>query len=505
MRRREGILRLLVVSWILAVMTGGLHTHEHDHGTDGRSIGVDRATAALLGGHVHGSSDDSVAVQSTDDDPPPVPRAECGPGSHPEEGRQGRVPASDWEGPEPRAHEGYWCNAELLGRFGPEEQGGAGLGGYKVHRHVDEAGRECAFYDTTLLFPANVPAQGTNLTGVHVLDMSDGPANMTKTANLLTPAMQSPHESLSYNAERGLLAAGMGNPITYPAWVDIYDVGKDCRNPVLRSSLPVGVLGHEGNFSPDGNTLYISSTGARSVTALDVSNPDVPVILWQGDFRFHGLTISDDGNRMYAADLGDPGLTILDTTQIQERVLNPQVKIVSQFTWDNVVSIPQQPIPVTIGGKSYLVEMDEFSRGTSTDPDAPVGAARIIKISDEENPEVVSDLRLEVHQRENRAEQMDDPGADSSLRGYAGHYCAVPTRDEPKIAACSFILSGLRVFDITDPDEPKEIAYYNPPGDASSYAMSAPAFVPERNEIWYSDGDKGFYAVQITNDAWPSG
>ena len=29
--------------------------------------------------------------------------------------------------------------------------------------------------------------------------------------------------------------------------------------------------------------------------------------------------------------------------------------------------------------------------------------------------------------------------------------------------------------------------------------MSSPSFVPERGEIWYSDGLSGFYAVRLTN------
>jgi hypothetical protein len=33
--------------------------------------------------------------------------------------------------------------------------------------------------------------------------------------------------------------------------------------------------------------------------------------------------------------------------------------------------------------------------------------------------------------------------------------------------------------------------------------MSAPAFVPERGEIWYADGNSGFYNVRITNGMWP--
>ena len=31
--------------------------------------------------------------------------------------------------------------------------------------------------------------------------------------------------------------------------------------------------------------------------------------------------------------------------------------------------------------------------------------------------------------------------------------------------------------------------------------MSSPSFVPERGEIWYSDGLSGFYAVRLTNGA----
>ena len=73
------------------------------------------------------------------------------------------------------------------------------------------------------------------------------------------------------------------------------------------------------------------------------------------------------------------------------------------------------------------------------------------------------------------------------------------------IIACSFILSGLRVFDIRDPLHPREIAYFNPPTTSGiAYAaMSAPAFMPERNEIWYTDVNYGFYALRVTNGIWP--
>ena len=199
------------------------------------------------------------------------------------------------------------------------------------------------------------------------------------------------------------------------------------------------------------------------------------------------------------------GLKILDVSEVQRRVPNPTVTLVGQLSWDNV-SIPQTAIPVTIGGHSYLVEIDEFARNAYTgyDPSAAVGAARIIDIANDVKPRVVSKIRLEVNMATNRAAIKDDPGANTGLGGYTGHYCAVPQRAEPGIVACSFILSGLRVFDIRDPLHPKEIAYFNhPPVGGSSFAMSAPTFVPARSEIWYADGNSGFYAVRVTNGVWP--
>ena len=33
--------------------------------------------------------------------------------------------------------------------------------------------------------------------------------------------------------------------------------------------------------------------------------------------------------------------------------------------------------------------------------------------------------------------------------------------------------------------------------------MSQPAFVPERHEIWFTDGTSGFYALRVADDVWP--
>ena len=158
--------------------------------------------------------------------------------------------------------------------------------------------------------------------------------------------MQSPHESLSINVKRGLLGAVMGNPFYHPGQFDLYDLSGDCRYPALKATLPMGVLGHEGSFAPDGNTYYASSLYGHTLTAIDVSNPLLPTILWTSlNWNVHGLNVSDDGKTLYFADLArngldnvaaagtdSRGLTILDVSQIQSRAANPQVTVISHLT-----------------------------------------------------------------------------------------------------------------------------------------------------------------------------
>lgn len=431
----------------------------------------------------------------------PTPRAQCGSGSNPEKGRQGRMTAAD------AARAPLTCNMQLLGQYGPK-------GGYKVERYVDAAGHECAYFDTTLLFPKDAATAGQDLTGVFVLDMTD-PSHPKRTATLVTPAMQSPHESMALNQKRGLLAAVTANPVFGPGFADVYDVTVDCRTPILKSSELSGVLGHEGNWAPDGKTFYSAGWYSEHIVAIDVSNPSATVPLWVGSYGHqHGLSISDDGNRAYMAvengtvNNGYNGLVIIDTSQIQSRVLNPQVKTVGLLDWPDTRSTPQATIPVTIKGHKYLIEHDEFGGGTDH-----IGAARIIDIADDTHPRVVSNIKLEVNMPANQADQAKDPGSGTIFRGYGAHYCEVPQRNEPGVMACTFILSGLRLFDIRDPLNPREIAYFNPVphqsnagaptsvDPASNFSMSKPAFVPTRNEIWFTDGNSGFYSLRLTNGA----
>src|SRR5205814_3908521 len=91
------------------------------------------------------------------------------------------------------------------------------------------------------------------------------------------------------------------------------------------------------------------------------------------------------------------------------------------------------------------------------------GAARIIDISDEKSPFVVSKLKLEIHMPENDDAFQGDTQTNGIVFRYEAHYCGVDRQNNPTAAACGYFQSGIRVFDIRNPYQPKEIAYYNPP------------------------------------------
>ena len=495
---RHGWSRALTALALCVVVLAALLAPSAGASGDHHLSALDRHHAPAVGGpEVTRSSSIEKYLGRTEPYAGPTPGKSCDAGSRPEK-VQGKVPGADYESG--RAAKGYYCNARMVSQFGNS-------GGYRVERYVDQAGRECAYWDSTLLWPHNVPDQGTEGPGTYVMDMTD-PARPVHTDTLRTPAMQSPHESLRLNTKRGLLVADMGYPTWQPGFLDVYDVSEDCRRPVLQSSIPIGVLGHEGGFAPDGKTFYVASLYGHTLTAIDLTNPKAPVVLWaSSEYQPHGVSVSNDGTRIYIAeaafnDEGDDftGLTILDVSEIQARKTAPNVKLVSRLTWPQV-STPQNATPFTSRGHKYLLQTDEFGSGKN------IGAARIIDIDNEKKPFVVSNMRLAV----NKGGQTEDPGDDQPFQGYQAHYCSLPSRVDPYIVACSFILSGLRVFDIRNPERPVEIAYFNKPlipgttstypSKAGAFAMAAPAYDQETGDIWYTDGHTGFFVVRLTDRA----
>ena len=447
-------------------------------------------------GQGQGDTPDEVPVQKNAEPPfKATPRATCGPGDKPEPGIQGRVPAG-------AASDGLRCNVTQVAHQGNS-------GGFRVWRYVDTKGHECAYYDTSLLYPLSALRFDLDSPGVAVLDMSD-PTHPKQTDTLTELPMLSPHESLNVNTKRGLIAAVLGNPSTYPGLVSFYDASQDCRHPVHTFTGLLARFGHESGFSHDGKTFYAAGTGTKSITAIDVTDPKAPHVVWQGNLLSHGMSLSPDDKRLYITDVTAGNMGIVDVSDIQARKPDPHARILSRLTWTNA-TIPQNAIPFTEKGHPYLLEFDEYSGGTNGGDPSAVGAAHIIDIADEAKPRVVAFLRLQVNQPKEHTEAQGDPGGFSPVQGYAAHYCNVPTAVNPKVVACSFINSGLRLFDISKIRKPKEIGYFVSPTRAraengtqpSDFAMSMPQIIPKRHEVWYTDGTTGFYVLRVDKAVWP--
>lgn len=454
----------------------------------------------------------------------PVPEAACGSNDRVETGLQGQTTSS--ERVSGASMQAYNCNLELVGQFTGE---GAK---YQMAWFGD-----CAYYGTT-------KNAGLQHPGTVVIDASD-PRNPRATAYLDTPAMLDPHESLKVHQERALLAgveeAGPG--------FDVYDLSTDCRHPILKSSInladsnqldpsvpPIRVMGHAGDFTPDGLTYYSSQTfrGLGGIMpVVDISDPANPkqLLNWQfpGDGRPHDPTFNKDGTRLYSpqpgqfgntgSSVGPNGLVISDVSDVQARRPNPQIRVVSTLFWEDGGQA-QVATPATIKGRPYLIFTDELGSGGVEGREGacarglpPYGFARIIDISDEKNPKIVSKLMLDVHDPGNCSAVIGDT---PTSFGYDSHYCTVDRPRNARLAACSYFQSGVRVFDIRDPYRPKEVAYYKPgavgsasrPGSTLNdrgnrtydYSSSNVRFVRARgkNYLWFTSHDNGFQIVRFT-------
>ena len=219
---------------------------------------------------------------------------------------------------------------------------------------------------------------------------------------------------------------------------------------------------------------------------------------------------------------------ILDTSEVQARLPNPQMKVISKFLFKDG-SVAQHTIPVKIKGKPYIIHVDEGgSGGIFLDGWQAACAAgfplfpmpRIVDISDESHPRLVSRVMLETHDPNNCAAVLPDL-AGLSIFTYGSHYCSVDNKHNATTLACGFFNSGIRVFDIRDPERPKEIAYFNPAGAttaskgsnhtlANNFVAGGPDWCSaqvhldkQNGTLWTTCQDNGLLMLKFTNGAWP--
>jgi len=414
----------------------------------------------------------------------PVPKAECGAADRTEGGLQGQTTSLERASGDSRL--GYNCNLELVGQFRGE--GAFSQDGPAYYGH-------CAYMATE-----NDPRQ--QHPGVVVIDVSD-PANPRPTAYLNeTLAALNPHENIKVNQARGLLGLAQSNGPNFA----VYDLSADCEHPKLASSITVpNSSGHMGGWAEDGNTYYIGQSfrGVGGILPIvDTTDPYNArwLLNWTftGDGRPHDLSTNGDGTRMYSgqpgnfgvaptnSSFGPDGLVILDVSDIQYRLPNPQIRIVSRLFW-NDQGQAEQMLPFFSRGRSYLISTDESggqagagglaaacARGASA-----YGYSNVIDITDETRPRIVSKIMLEVHDPKNCASFLSEPPeVGGGALDYSTERCAIDRPINPTMAACGSRGTGTRVYDIRDPLHPAEIAYWKGPAPRTAFLPGSGSWSP---------------------------
>src|SRR5213592_3126575 len=419
-----------------------------------------------------------------------------GPGDRPET-IQGGVLGSERQPPD--GFQGHWCGARKVGQHALYNRGSFG----DLQLIVDDRGH-CAY--ASMRDPSDITLPTT---GTVVLDVSV--ASQPRDVQILrTPAMLRAYSAFEIPISKATRRPGniMGaaykdfgpeavNP-TNP--LDLYDVSGNCLEPRHLSTFSLASGNHDGWFTADGNTYYGVPFGGQSILVnpnridihlTDISNPSQPqrLLNWnrlqlpsdiyeltKATTNFHDISSNDDGTRIYLALYGGGtgagrcanGLLILDSSEVALRVSNPQLKFVSWLSWcdqqldpdygdGSSASSHATEYVIHENGKEYIVTTDEGGAltGGANGMCSQRTYSRLIDISDERNPRVVSTFKPDV----NRPINCEQNKATNTTGGMV-HYLNFDDRYNMRLVVYAASNQGIRVVDFRDPEHPKEIAYY---------------------------------------------
>jgi len=221
--------------------------------------------------------------------------------------------------------------------------------------------------------------------------------------------------------------------------------------------------------------------------------------------NFHDISTNDDGTRLYLALYGgnnalggndangagrcSNGMLILDSTQVARRTPGPngyELPYVSFTSWCDPKNDPvfhfydadfddgstaaahATEYVIHENGKPYVVTTDESAAGLDGKFDQIClqrTFGRLIDISDETHPRVVSTFKPDIGKPENCTRIVTE-----QLNGGMIHYIGFDDRYKMRLVFYAGANYGIRVVDFRDPNHPKEIAYYKAPSVATTRA-----------------------------------
>lgn len=342
-------------------------------------------------------------------------------------------------------------------------------------------------------------------------------------------ATANPWEALQTNEARRLILVGGSNELA------IYQAVYNCKYPSRRSIADFGegeFMVHGLRIAPDGMTAYATDANLKGeagqpvLAALDLTNLRSTSILtsWAPEGAdtagVHDVEISADGKRAYVTYSEFPpagplsaltgpaatGVMILDISDVQARVANPQIRLVSRLDWEGYAHSVKR---ARIGGRDHLIVTEDVPLLGA----CPWGRARVIDIGDETAPKEVSAVTLAVNDPAN-CMTVEPDGAI-----YSSHAVSVDDPDDTRHAFFSWYASGLRVFDLGNPAQPVEVAYFNPaPRSDTLYrswatptggagwdaTLSNVRYRPETGHVWVTSVANGFQILEFTKSMGPA-
>jgi len=294
----------------------------------------------------------------------------------------------------------------------------------------------------------------------------------------------------------------------------IFDVSEPTQ-PRRIGHFQTGSTGTHRNYYDGGNLVH-AAAGAPGLTGkiyriVDIADPANPrevgrFSLPEQTAPTPGLKFSShgpahiEGNRALLS-YGDGGGIILDVSEMA------QPRMISQLAFRGITATQGIHTFLPLPRRKIALINDEAIRENG---DENLNLAGIVDISDEKQPRMISLFPMPEPPPESGLKNFYEKGGRFGPHNHhhPNHQTCLEDRDD--IAYLTYFNAGLRVYDIRDARQPKEIAYFVP-GDpkvrvgakpSKLVAQTEDVLVDRRGLIYLSDKNHGIHILRLQH-VWP--
>jgi hypothetical protein len=302
--------------------------------------------------------------------------------------------------------------------------------------------------------------------------------------------------------------------LPYQAGIYIWDV-KDPVNPKRLSHFKTGGTGTHRNYWEGGRYVHLSAAfrgfEGNIYVCVDIADPSNPVEVgrwwlpeqWSAGseaparkgIHFHGPAYPS-GDRLYLG-YGSAGMVILDVSDMSLPRLVGRLGFHPPFGG----ALPCHTVLPLARRNLALVD----SEAIAEDCQEPLNYAGIVDISDEKNPRLISLLPVPVPPPGSPYKNFCEKGGRFGPHNFHHSQHQPHFEDRDDRVYLTYFNAGLRVYDISDPYLPKEIAYYVPPDPKKRIGplprrklvvQSEDVIVDRRGYIYMTHKNQGLYILR---------